>query len=95
MLAQAYISEYIQTPMTRWLVSNSFLSPRDIHPVAQENNVRDILAKSVLCTHKNCIVEAIFYCAFDKLSESRFLFDALHRSKFANFCNDLMQNHLS
>ena len=33
---------------------------------------------------------------FRHLSESRFLLDALHRrSKFANFCHDLMQNHLS
>ena len=33
---------------------------------------------------------------FRHLSESRILLDALHiRSKFANFCHDLMQNHLS
>ena len=33
---------------------------------------------------------------FRHFSESRFLLDALHRrSKFANFCHDLMQNHLS
>ena len=33
---------------------------------------------------------------FRRLSESRFLLDALHRrSKFANFCHDLMQNRLS
>ena len=33
---------------------------------------------------------------FRHLSESRFLLGALHRrSKFANFCHDLMQNHLS
>ena len=28
------------------------------------------------------------------LSVSRFLLGALHRSKFANFCQDLMQSHL-
>ena len=33
---------------------------------------------------------------FRHISESRFLLGDLHRrSKFANFCHDLMQNHLS
>ena len=33
---------------------------------------------------------------FRYISESRFLFGALHRrSKLANFCHDLMQNYLS
>ena len=33
---------------------------------------------------------------FRHISESRFLLDALHRrSKLANFCLDLMQNHFS
>ena len=33
---------------------------------------------------------------FRHLSESRFLLGALNRrNKFANFCHDLMQNHLS
>ena len=33
---------------------------------------------------------------FRHLSESHFLLGALNRrSKFANFCHDLMQNHLS
>ena len=33
---------------------------------------------------------------FRHLSESRFLLNALHRrSKFSNFCHDLMENHVS
>ena len=37
-----------------------------------------------------------FLLCFRHLSESCFLLGALHkRSKFANFCHDLMQNHLS
>ena len=40
--------------------------------------------------------ELIRLLCFRHLSESRFLLDALNRrSKFANFCHDLMQNHLS
>ena len=40
----------------------------------------------------NCVNKLL---CFRHISESRFLLDALHRrSKFANFCLDLMQNHL-
>ena len=39
---------------------------------------------------------ARYLLCFQHLSESRFLFGALNRrSKFVNFCHDLMQNHLS
>ena len=38
----------------------------------------------------------IFFFICYYIFQSRFLLDALHiRSKFANFCHDLMQNHLS
>ena len=36
-----------------------------------------------------------YLLSFQHLSESRFWHGALHRSKFANFCHDLMQNCLS
>ena len=37
----------------------------------------------------------VYLLSFQHLSESRFLLGALNRSKFVNFCHDLMQNHLS
>ena len=33
------------------------------------------------------------YCSFD-IFQSRFLLGALHRSQFAIFCHDLLQNQL-
>ena len=40
--------------------------------------------------------EATYLLCFRHLSESLFLLDALQRrSKFANFCHDVMGNHLS
>ena len=42
------------------------------------------------------VIKAPYLLCFRHLSESRFLLGALNRSsKFANFCHDLMQNHLS
>ena len=35
-------------------------------------------------------IPTLIYRAFDIFSESHFLLGALHRSKFANFCHDLM-----
>ena len=45
---------------------------------------------------KQTLTTVVDLLCFRHLSESRFLLDALHRrSKFENFCQDLMYNHLS
>ena len=57
--------------------------------------VRTVCTELCSNTQGKCVRLTSRLC-FRHLSESRFLLDALHRrSKFANFCHDLMQNHLS
>ena len=43
----------------------------------------------------NEVQMALKLLCFRHISESRFWLGALHRSKFSNFCHDLLQNHLS
>ena len=67
--------------------------------VSLEDNVHDMLnpflQKKIFASFAHTTVIVNVLC-FQHLSESRFLFGTLHRrSKFTNFCNDLMQNHLS
>ena len=60
-------------------------------PFGSKEAVQNRFSRTILAV----LVAGHLLC-FRHLSESRFLLDALHRrSKLANFCHDLMQNHLS
>ena len=68
-------------------VKQLFMNTQQHGVFASSNSVNYILSREVQ--------GSLSYYAFD-IFHKVFLLDALHRrSKFANFCHDLMQNHLS
>ena len=81
--APAYICNFVRHLSVRnfWLLDPDQMQ----HSVAFDASllfIQAYMTKYLLC--------------FRHLSKSRFLLGALiRRSKFANFCHDLMQNHLS